>query len=392
MFARHGVLVTALHAAAITMFVQVPSYADVYKYAPHPAVLAPALVLTTFVVVFVAMLFFDRAARLRALAGAPAVTALFLFALGIASIVLFRHESFRISHGSGSTASPAMTEPVHALLHGRHLYDVHLLGGAPASPGPGWILFNSPFTFAHVYALMVPLWLTATAVVFTRAYRRPFEVNLGLALMCMSPAFWRLLGEGHDIIAIGCALVLLVALMDRHATTDSRVVLLGIAAGLVATARVVFLPLPLLLALFLSTRSRRHAAIFAAVGVGTAAAFSAFFAIGVHPYPPFHLFTRADHRQPAANVAAAVLVTGGLAIGAIRRVTGDVTTWFGWLAACVATPLAFIAFGELQSSHFAFATWEGANYLIAGAIPVITAVLAVRARFESRLEHALEAA
>jgi len=375
-----GVFTVAWQAAVITLFVQVPSYADVYKYVEPATVLAPALVVITYAVIFAALRVFYRAPRLRELCGGWLVTAAILIGLTVVSIILFRQQTTRLSQGAGSTASQAMSFPVDALLDGRQLYDVQLSGLAPVSPGPGWILLNSPFTMVEAYSLFLPFWLIVTSLTLRGLYRRPFEVNLGLAILCISPAFLRLLGEGHDVIAFGCAAVLLVALMDHYVDRDRRAILFGIVSGLVATTRFVFLPLPALLALLLWSRSRRQAVIVGAVGVVVAGALSALFAQGAHPYLPFHVLHRGDDHQPVVNIMAGVMVTGAAVIGTLRFRRADVTSWFCWFGACLGPPLAFIGFGELESSHYAFATWEGANYVMAGAIPVLVAVLAFQAR------------
>jgi hypothetical protein len=367
-------------AAAITLVLQVPSLADVYKYVGQPTLAAPVLIVGTYVVILAALVVVPRWSRLTELVGSAVVSVVVLVGLTITSVVLFRHETARLEHGSGSTASQAMSFPVHALLDGRHLYDVVLAGHAPVSPGPGWILLNSPFTVVHAYALMLPFWLALTVVVLRWLYRRPFEVNLGLLFVCLSPGAFRLLGEGHDILAIGCVAVLLVALADRFVAGGVSAAVVGIASGVFATARIVFTPIPVLLALLVWSRSRTRAAIVAVVGLATAAVAHGAFALGIDPYPPVHLFDRANDRQPTANVAIGVLATAFGVACLLRYRRRDVVSWFAWFAACFATPLVFIGFGEIEHGDRALAHWEGANYLLAAAVPVITGVLASRAR------------
>ena len=75
--------------------------------------------------------------------------------------------------------------------------------------------------------------------------------------------------------------------------------MVGVFSGIAATARVVFAPIPILLALLLWSRSRVRAAVVGLVGLATGCVLHAVFAIGIAPYPPFHLFDRASDRQPA---------------------------------------------------------------------------------------------
>ena len=194
-----------VQAAVLAVFIQLPSFADVAKYEPHHLAIAPALLIATFLAYLLVLVTYPHMPRLTRAVGSPIVTASILVGLACASEFLYRHELARVNQGIGSTAAAAMSSTIESLVHGHLLYAVHLRGGAPVSPGPGWLLLNSPFTLAHVYALMDPFWIALAAVVIRRTYRRGVEVNLGLAFLCVSPAFFRLLGEGHDIIAISPA-------------------------------------------------------------------------------------------------------------------------------------------------------------------------------------------
>lgn len=367
-----------VQAAVLAVVIQLPSFADVAKYEPRHLALAPVLLVATFVVFALVLVTYPRMPLASRVVGSPVTTACILVGLALVGEVLYRHELSRVDQGIGSTAAAAMSSTIESLVHGHGLYAVHLRGGAPVSPGPGWLLVNSPFTLAHVYALMDPVWIAVTAVVLRRTYGRGVEVNLGLAFLCCSPAFFRLLGEGHDIIAIGCSMVLLVVVADRCVTSGTGAVLFGLAVGVVATSRIIYLPLPVLLAVFLGRRDPRRAAVVALVGLGTALGLFAVFSLGVHPYPPLHLFGRAGQRQPPVFLAVAGGLMVILLVAAIRRVGPGVTSWFVWFAVLFSTAQLLIGVGELIGGGYHLATWEGANYVFAGAIPVVVATFAVR--------------
>ena len=364
----------------LTVFLQVPSLADIAKYEPRHLALAPVLLVVTFGAFAMVLFVYPRLPRVGAVVGSAITTGCLLVGVALASEILYRHELARIDQGIGSTAAAAMSSTIESLLHGHGLYAVHLHGGVPVSPGPGWLLLNSPFTVAHVYALMDPFWIAVLAVVLRRTYGRAVEVNLGLVFLCCSPAFFRLLGEGHDIIAISCAMVLLVVVADRCVRTGTGAVVFGLAVGVVATSRIVYVPLAVLLAIFIARRDPRRAGTVAVVGLATTLALFAVFAIGVHPYPPLHLFGRADQRQPHLYVALAAVVLVVLLVVAIRRVGPGVVSWFVWFAVLFSTAQLLIGLGELVGGGYHLATWEGANYVFAGAIPVIVATFAVASR------------
>jgi len=370
-------------SAVLAVFLQLPSLADVAKYESGRQYLGPLLIAGTFVGLLVVFWLLPRLGRLRAALSSPAVTVLLLLGIAAAAELLYRRELRRIAAGVGSTAAPAMSKTVEALLHGQGLYSVHLLGGAPVSPGPGWLLINAPFTWAHVYALMVPAWLALTAFVLRRSYASGLQVNIGLALLCCSPAFFRLLGEGHDIIALSCAVVLMIVWSDRWVDSDPSALLCGLAVGVLCTARIIYVPLALLYAVLLWTRSPRRGVIVGAVGVLVASGLFYVFSLGVHPYPPAHLFGRGHQRQPLGMLLVDVIVMLGIGVAVLRGVSRQAVSWFVGFAAIFSTAHLLIGLGELASSNYVLKTWEGANYVFAGAIPALVAVFALQSEEEA---------
>jgi hypothetical protein len=374
---------TVLQAAAVALFVQAPTSAELYKYTPNhrPALLSILTIVVTFVGALALFISLERLHGWRRFAGSRTVTVLLLG--GITAVSPFAYHLWARHLPKGTSASAvtlAMTLPVHALLHGHQMYDIALPASVPASPGPGWIVLNAPFTLIHAPWLLIPFWLAATAVVTRIAYGHGTEVNVALVLALVSPHFVRMLAENQDLVVVPCALIVTMVITARWVRSMPAALVLAAFAGVVATSRLIYIGFPVVLALMVWRRSHPEAVAVAAVGVGVAAVLHLVAAIGIHPYPPAHLFGRADIKEPGLNVAIGAVATAGVVIGMlVRYARRDDGSWLCWLAGAWAVAHGFIGLGELAGTHWVFRYWEGANYVFVGAVPLVAGVMAWRA-------------
>ncbi|MDQ2724137.1 MAG: hypothetical protein M3Y36_01360 [Actinomycetota bacterium] len=363
---------------ALAVVVGVPSFEDFGRHLPGLPWAPYVWVLVTAILASATLTLPGRSASLQQVLRSPLLTAVLLVAMTVTGAVLFERQFGRDLNGTGSTLALAMSSPVHAFVAGHGLYGAHLPGGAPVSPGPAWILFNSPFTLAHAFWLFVSAWVVVTALVLRRTYGHGLEVNLGLTVLGTSPHFLHLVSAGADVIPVGCALVLLVVGADRLVPRAGPwPALIGLGAGILATSRVIYLGIPLLIGLLVWRRSRPAAAVIAGVGVTFALTSEILVAALGTSFPPMHLFDRASTNQPASVVIVGVVVSLAVFGLAIRRVTADLRSWMIWTALCFSVPHVFIGLGELETSPH-IAAWEGSNYLLVCAIPVVVAVFAAR--------------
>ena len=60
---------------------------------------------------------------------------------------------------SGSTGDDAMILAANTLKSTAKLYDVIINNHTPISPGPGWIILNSPFPLLNLFFLFSPIYL-----------------------------------------------------------------------------------------------------------------------------------------------------------------------------------------------------------------------------------------
>lgn len=368
----------------MAVFVQAPTSAELYKYVPNhqPRLLSILTIVVTFIGALLLFTSLERYEGWRRFAGSRTVTVILLAGVAALSPVAYHLWAQHLPKGtSASAVTLAMTLPVHALLHGHQMYDIALPASVPASPGPGWILLNAPFTLIHASWLLIPFWLAAAAVVIRVAYGRGVEVNVALVLLYVSPHFARMVAEDQDLLIVPCALIVLVVIANRWVRSLPAAVILGLLAGVVATSRILYVAFPVVLGLIAWRRSQRQAVAVGVVGIGVAVACNLVAAIGINPYPPTHLFGRAGIKEPALNVAIGATVTAVVVIGLIvRYVRRDNGSWLYWLAGAWAVAHGFIGFGELAGVHWVFRYWEGANYVFVGAVPLVAGVMLWRAR------------
>lgn len=368
----------AVSTAAVAVVVGVPSFEDFGRHLRgHPW--APYLwVVLTAALVVAALTLPPRWARLARTLRSPWLTAGLLLGLTAVGAALFERQFSRDLSGTGSTLALAMSSPVHTLVAGHDLYGVQLPKGAPVSPGPAWILFNSPFTLAHAFSLFVPLWVVACVLVLRRTYGHGLEINLGLIVLESSPHFIHLVSAGADVIPIGCAVVLLVVGADRLTRRGGPwPVMIGLGAGIVATSRVIYLGLPLFIGLLVWRRSRSSALVISTVGVGLALGSEILVAALGPSFPPMHVFDRARANQPVANIVVGVAASLAALGFAVRRLTAEARSWLVWTALCFSVPHVFIGLGELETSS-GISAWEGSNYLLICAIPVLVGLFAAQ--------------
>jgi hypothetical protein len=233
-----------------------------------------------------------------------------------------------------------------------------------------------------VYALMIPFWIALVVWCARRWYGAGLEANFAVGAFLITPGFLRLLGEGHDILAISFAMVLLIFLVDHYSKRPGALVWIAVLSGVIATSRVIFLPLSLALAFLLFTRDRRQAIRFAVIGAATTLLIHLPFWLSTSPYPPLHLFTRADQRQPTWWVVVSLAATIVVVIIVIKRIDRPLPTWLACFAALLAVPTAAIGFGELISKH-QLASWEGANYVLTAV--AVSYAAAVTLLFRDRI-------
>ena len=66
--------------------------------------------------------------------------------------------------GKGSTGDDAMILASKSLMSTGKIYDLIIDFKTPISPGPAWVIFNSPFSFFDLYFLFTPFYFIIISV------------------------------------------------------------------------------------------------------------------------------------------------------------------------------------------------------------------------------------
>lgn len=373
-------------AVLLGLILQIPSLRAVFKLLPYPAYAGALLIVLG--ILFSYLLLSGRVKLITDVLSFRLLPHSILVILSVINWFVYPIIDGRKAQGLGSTGDDAMIEPIRSLLAGGGLYDARLYDGAPISPGPGWILLNAPLTISGLYFLITPVYLTLTVLLFRSWVMDKVRAATAMALILSSPIIWELMTNGHDLVALGCSLALLPLLCFRFSDhMNAKLVMLALLVGLVATARIVLLPLPLLLAAFLWKKNRAAAMLIGGLGLTTAVGLHTIFYMLSDPYSPLHLLGRGRSNVGFPLIAGGAVATLGLGLAALVMYKPKFESMFFWYGLCLLLPFSVIPFGEFQAVGWNIARWEGANYLVP-AIPSI--VFSLCLSLSKRAQHTLE--
>jgi hypothetical protein len=368
-------------AAILTVMLLGGSLRAIFKYAPFPEVVAVLMLIVGFLGYYHFFWYSKKEHRIIvAVLSRPILfSSIICIAILSASYFIYPIADARRNSGGGSTADDALLLAARSFFHNGAMYANAVDGNIPISTGPGWVLLNSVFANSMCYSFMLPLYIALLTGLISVMSKQPRQGLIFLGLMTTSLLFWELMVTGHDIVAIGCAFTMVTIATSTLAQQKTphlpRMLALAVLVGLIATSRVVFIVLPLLLALFAWKYNRRVSLIIGLGGSAIALALHAYFYSTSAFYQPFHLFQRGGTNVGAGLIATGLVLESVVVWRAYSRVSADVATWlFGtWL--CLFLPLLLIAIGELRHAGWILANWEGANYLFP-CIPLFLAYVA----------------
>ncbi|MGH9159918.1 MAG: hypothetical protein ACRD2X_08020 [Vicinamibacteraceae bacterium] len=272
-----------------------------------------------------------------------------------------------------SSAPDAMIEPAVRALQGTHPYTNTLFDGAPISPGPGWIALHAPLTTTGAIWLLVPLHLMLAAWILARHH-----VTIALAfvtLMMALPAFLQMSFVGHDLFAVGCAMLTVTLGAWRDASRGIwRLVGWSVAAGTIATARAPLAVFVGALALLIGRRDAGNGITFFGLASSTLLVIHLLVFWWGHSlgltYQPLHVLARGGNAGVLVMPIGVVLCVG-LALWQWRRGTGATADALMFAWAVVGLPFVIVGIGELLSATgMDWANWEGKVY-VGFALPLL---------------------
>ena len=264
--------------------------------------------------------------------------------------------------------------PIQSMLSGRNPYDIRLYDGAPISPGPGWLFLNIPFGFQLLHSLLTPAYFLACSHIWRTLIGE--NANLPIILCMFCPIFWSLTGSGSDLVALGFALLLCFLVVECYLNSGKSVAWIALLVGTIATSRIIFIGLPVLLGILFFKRNKAVSIRFACAGLAVSLVWHLLFWSISDFYPPLHLIGRGT-----GNVSANLMLVAGLLIiyclfDFFRKQENDFYRRLQTYVCVLASALGAIALGELGAVRYDFGLWEGASYLFVAAPAVAFAVCA----------------
>lgn len=353
----------------LLFFLVVPSFRAIFKYSPYQ--IATLICYVVICAIFYYLLSESENRQkifVEKILGFKWLSYILILLFTITMWTIYPIADARKNIGAGSTADDAIIEASLTLLQDAKLYSATTYDGAPISPGPGWILLNSPFVLFDIYWLF-PAFHILSAVIVTQFLSGTYrESNLALLILPTSLIFWELLVTGHDLIPLGFSFVTIIVLTyylrnSSSVITISLLVATAILTGIIATSRIVFIFIPPLLSLFIWKSSKKNAVFYLFTSMLVSAMLHLYFYITSDFYQPLHLLSRGQTNVGISLSFIGLAATIIAVYGAYQHLQNSIESWMVYFFICISIPLATIAFGELSTIGFQFALWEGANYL-----------------------------
>lgn len=366
-------------AALLATLLGVCSFREIAKYVPGGAVKYLLFLLLAFVIYWLAI-------RRLLLGGEAArklswwLTGLLLLATVLAVEVIYPIADARRSIGGGGTADDAVIMAVMSWLSGTGMYESVLPGGVPISPGPGWIMVISPLLSVFNYQACILFFLFVFAACLYRVTGRVEVLAFVLIVLAMSVLFWQLLLTGHDLVWFSLLIALLPLWSYRLVMQPAGLrewLLFAVVVGVLATARIVLLVLPLVFSVFLWRVSVARTIVFATLATGISLGLHGYFYEASTVYQPLHLVGRGE-----SKTGHDMMMLGGIAflfmLHHVWRVRTDAPhIWVMQHFLLLFCIFSAISLGELRAVDWSFSQWEGANYLFP-CLPLLMLAIALK--------------
>lgn len=269
---------------------------------------------------------------------------------------------------SGSTGDDAMILAAKSLRKTGKLYDVMINDYTPISPGPGWVIVNSPFTFFDLYFLFTPIYLFISLIVIKKYYGN-FSTNLFLLYTFITAVVLELFYNGHDILPFSLSFLIISILIYNTLickTSILKSVLLGMLLGVIATSRITFIFTPLLFYFLLRKYNKINALFLFLSSLIVFLGFNVYYYTINQNYQPLHLINKANGLL--SNPIILALLTFLLVLLYLLKhkflFFYHNIDWYMKIGLVFSIVLLPLAIGDLLRLNFNFKLWEGANYFV----------------------------
>lgn len=340
---------------------QVPSLRALVKYLPESLhVLVPLY----FLAGFLAYAWLLRAKRFSRLLNSRSLLVLLIGLHVTLNLLIYPQADALKYQGRGSPQDDALIVGGERLAQGLNPYEGETFKNEWISAGPGWVALALPFTLTGSFALFTPFWFAVTAIILCRLHSRR-AATLFLLLLLSSPAVWELSVTGSDMLAMGCAFLLLV-LWSYRAWTSGGVIAKScsalFAAG-VTTSRIVFGYLLALVSGFLLRKKIWIGIAYGSVALGLFVLLQVpFYLWNPERYFPLTRFFWAKGMLSPPLETLSLITTALAFIYLALRTELAERAWIKSALLSLLITMFWSALGDLQMRDYSLAEWEGANY------------------------------
>jgi hypothetical protein len=275
----------------------------------------------------------------------------------------------RESTGGGSDADDAVVLVIEGLREGTDPYAADTYLGNPATAGPGSAVWFFPWSSQSTYPIGIALAVAVTILVLRVATGAWSTPTLFAGVLGASVPFWEGVAQGSDHLPFACSLVWAAAFLDRRRPPPSVVaaLALGLALGVLATSRAVFLFVPAVAAATLWWRDRRAALALGVAGTGIALALHAALIArsSWDGYDPVQqLLVKSDEDLSTAGRVLVIIAIVAAAVGVLaelrRRADARVDVV---LLIAVGVPMIAIAIAGLLTAREP-SDWPAGTYFL----------------------------
>ena len=362
---------SVIQIGLIFLALQLPALRALTKYFPHPDLSVPLFLALALCGTLVVM---HPPRRLANVLRGPWPAMLMLAAFTVGTIAIYPYADGLKLQGAGSDSDDALILAGQALLRFQNPYSLETYLGNPIAPGPGWALLAAPFGASGLYPLFFPATLALALWCLRSLGHDWLTLNQFTLLLASSLCIWELAFTGSDYLPFVLLTLVVTQLLQKSDLRTLEVAGLILLAGLLATFRIVFFYLPLLVGFALSNIRPRRAVAIAFGSLSLCLAFQVgFFLLNRTSYAPLELLqskTEATFSPATLGIAMAICAVTGIAM---------LVNWRSWrpithLSLGLAVPWAIIAAADLARVNSSLPDWGGASYL---ALPLPFVVLAL---------------
>ena len=245
---------------------QIPSLRALVKYLPESLhIFIPIYFIVAFFA-YIQILNSEKYARL--FRSRAVFIGLIVLHIALNATIYPRADALKLE-GRGSPQDDALIVGGERLIAGVNPYEGETFLNEWVSAGPAWVAIALPFTLTKFFALFTPFWVALTAFVISRI--RSLELATLFLILCFSsPLVWELSVTGSDMLAMGCAFLLLILWSYRAWTGGGAIAKFfsALFSASVTTSRIVFGYLLALVAGFLLRKKIKTGFAYGIAAIG----------------------------------------------------------------------------------------------------------------------------